>query len=230
MRAKLRFIFVAVCLGVGFLVTGAAHAGWVASGDLIKVLDTAGPRFDGGGPFTIDNVTNPLAQDFVSFCLERNEYLNFNTEYRAELSPIAFNGGVGGRIDINLGDRVVPGDPLDTKTAFLYSNFFHGTLNNLLSGWTTVDLQKVFWHIEQELPCDFNLFKNAKAKELYNLANTKSNGSLYDACVMNLYHPTTGVYQQSLLTTVPEPATIVIWGVFGACGLLYARRRRKAAR
>lgn len=232
MRAS--YIFVAIYLVIGFLVTGAAHAGFVANNDLIKVLDTAGPRYGGGGPFTIDNVTDPSVPNFISFCLERNEYLNWNTEYRVELSPIAYMGGLSGQTVGGLGD------PLDTKSAFLYSNFFHGTLNGLLSGWTASDLQEmpkslqeVFWFIEGELPGTTYASLSGKAKKLYDLASSKTlnnGGSLYDVSVMNLYHPTTGAHQQSLLTTLPEPASVVMWAVFGVCGLMYARRRRKAAR
>ncbi|MHB9077045.1 MAG: hypothetical protein ACYC3X_06075 [Pirellulaceae bacterium] len=231
---KAKYLFVAVCLGIGFLSAGTAQAGFVASGQQIQVLGFEGTPFayggGRGGPFRVKNFSNPSVPDLISFCLERDEYLGFNTTYTAQVSTIAQLGGV----------NTNSGDPLDTKTAYLYSNFVKGTLNSLLTGWTanelkgvSTNLQEVFWFVEQELPTFKENSLSVNAKKLYDLAiaNTKDNGgSLYHVGVMNLYDANGGHKQSLLTTTAPEPATVVIWSVFGVCGLLYARRRQKATR
>jgi hypothetical protein len=202
------------------LWTGTTRAGVVNSGDHIKVFPGVGPSYGGGGPFRIDNLTTGQNSVLNTFCLERDEFLSFNTKYVAQLSTSADRGGL----------NTDSGDPLDTRTAYLFSHFFHNTLSGLLSGWTTADLQEVFWYLEEELPANHDL-STTGAKALYKLAqdNKSSTGSLYDVRVMNLYG-LGGEHKQSLLTAgVPEPATLVMWGVFGACGLMYVRRRRKAA-
>ena len=38
---------------------------------------------------------------------------------------------------------------------------------------------------------------------------------------MNLYDSADG-HRQSMLTVVPEPATVVLWSICGVCGLLVA--------
>ena len=87
----------AVCLGFGLLVASSARAGIippVQSGDIIKLYgDTGLPRFDGGGPFRVSNLTSGETNALKTFCLERDEYISFNTPYRAELGTVALLGG-----------------------------------------------------------------------------------------------------------------------------------------
>ncbi len=217
---RTRFLMIALGLTASLLWTGTTRAGVVSSGDHIKVFPGVGTSYGGGGPFRIDNLTTGQNSVLNTFCLERDEFLSFNTKYVAQLSTSADKGG----------RNTDSGDPLDTRTAYLFSHYFHNTLGGLMgaNSWSTADLQEVFWFLEDEFIGEGHVL-TTNAQGLLNLATANNNGSLYDVRVMNLYG-LGGEHKQSLLTAgVPEPATLVMWGVFGACGLMYVRRRRKAA-
>ncbi len=205
-----------VALLVGGSMCGAtvAHAGImpVNSNDWIKVFDAGGTHYSNGGPFRIDNVTTNQGNVLTTFCLERDETLTYGTKYRVELSTIAQLGGVNTKL----------GDPLDSMTAYLFTNFHHGT--NGGNAWNTADLQEAIWYIEEELPSNHTL--SSGAQTLYTLAANNANGSLYDVRVMNLFDAN-GKHAQSLLTVVPEPATLVMWSLFALCGLMVVRRRQR---
>lgn len=209
----------ALLLGLSLPGISVARAGVmpVESGDHIKLFDLNDdvhyPQYSNGGPFRVDNLETAAANDLITFCMERDETIWYGQEYVADLSTIAQRGGV------NTND----GDPLDPLTAYLFTNFYHGT--NGGNTWSTADLQEVIWFIEEEF--DTHLLSPG-ALVLKGLAETNSNGSLYDVRVMNL-KDLAGNHGQSMLTVVPEPATVVLWGICGVCGLLVVRRRRRAA-
>jgi hypothetical protein len=209
---------VAVCLGLGWLVAACAQAGIippVESGDTIKLDRAPGLVYDSGGPFRVDNLTSGETNVLTTFCMERDEYISFGTPYRAELGTVALLGG----------KNTDTGDPLDSRTAYLFSNFYHGT--NGAASWSTADLQETIWYIEEELLPTHTLSTGAQA--LYNIATgVQHHDSLYDVRVMNLYS-STGGHCQSMLTVVPEPATVVLWSICGVCGLIMLHRRRKSA-
>ena len=207
----------AACLGLGLLVASSASAGMipVESGDTIKLFgDTGLPRYDGGGAFRADNLKTAEPNDLITFCLERDEYISFDTPYRAELGTVALMGG----------QNTDAGDPLDSKTAYLFSNFHHGTNGGGL--WSTADLQEAIWFIEEELTGYTLSSLSSGAQTLVNLAQANKNESLYDVRVMNLYDTANG-HCQSMLTVVPEPATVVLWSICGVCSLLFLRHRRQ---
>ena len=233
---RVRISVVAVVF-LGSMVWGSvavrAHVIPVETGDHIRLYD-APDQYSNGGPFWVDNLrdNDPKAEkhyEFLTFCLERDETISYNTEYHVVLSDTAWLGG----------RNTNSGDPLDSRTAYLYSNFFHET--DIAEDWDTEDLQQVIWFLENEF--DGDRVKNptgygyhdfgygdllAVAKDLYDLADgIEHDGSLYDVQVMNLYEG--GTHRQSLLTVVPEPATLVLWGICGVCGLAVIRRRKRAA-
>src|SRR4030042_782115 len=86
-------------------------------GDLIKLQD--GPGTTGGGEFIVTDTTgNPL---FNTFCVEKNEYINFYTTYKVDsITNSAIEGGISGGSP----------DQLDPETEYLYYNFAMGTLTN----------------------------------------------------------------------------------------------------
>jgi hypothetical protein len=223
---KTRSVAMAVIF-LGLSVGGGAAARAdlipVETGDHIKLYDADG-RYSNGGPFWVDNLRDNGKRDtqreFQTFCLERDETLSFDTDYRVELSKTAWMGGV----------NTDAGDPLDVKTAYLYSNFFYHT--DLAKTWSTQNLQEVIWYLEDEFANEnHNLSGGAKAllamvKNLNFTADEEQ--SLFNVRVMNLYDAA-GNHHQSLLTVVPEPATVVLWGICGACGLIMVRRRKRVA-
>lgn len=228
---KTRYAVFALCfLALGAVMvpqTMACPICPVEDGDWIKVY--AGPdagRYGTGGNFIVENISQTVDK-FLTYCLEGNEYIDFSVPYKVSLATAADGGGFSGGSP----------DPLDSRTAYLYSNAYFGNLAGL-SGITGLALnkamQEVVWFIEGELPAG-TIYDDlsANAKSLFKLADSNAvNGELYGVKVMNLVD-SRGVKKQSLLTVccecpaVPEPSTLAIWGMLGVCGMMVARRRRK---
>src|SRR5687767_1781116 len=112
-------------------VTAAAGAG------TLKLKDShgSGP----GGEFSVTSFTPPIhavsqlgtnvahvanSADFQTFCVEMDEFINFNVTYHWKVSGAAEDGGVGGPSP----------DPISPKTAYLYTQFWKGTLSNYFTG------------------------------------------------------------------------------------------------
>ena len=133
------------------LLAGAAIADAtpLTAGDDIHVLD--GPGNTGGGEFTI--VVDPTTS-FVSFCLQRTEYINFTSAFNVDaISTFAVSDPV-----LNGGDALdLYRDYLSEQTAFLYTQFRAGTLSGYsYSGSnhqaSANSLQYAIWMFEQEIP------------------------------------------------------------------------------
>jgi PEP-CTERM putative exosortase interaction domain len=136
-------------------------------------------------------------------------------------------GGVGGM------------DPLSSQTAWLYTQFYNGTLANYVYGFdgnavftnreaSANALQHAFWGFENEETLDTNNFYVQLA-----LNNTPADFEIGRVGVLNLYlYDKTkpgglGAEAQDQLTMrVPEPATLALMGV-GMLGMTVVRRRMK---
>jgi len=196
----------------------------VIYGDNINVNDTItfsrGPGNGPGGVFNIyDSTTN---YSFPSFCVETNEYINYNSQ--------AFKvGGITGMAIANGGDTAkgyIPalgGDPLDIRTAYLYYNFRMGTL----SGWDGSNamgdaLQNTIWFIEQEITTPLI----GQALTWFNAANNSGwTTDYHGVAVLNVLTQVGGIAQDQLVL-VPEPSTLLLLGA-GLLGLGIMVRRRK---
>ena len=98
-----------------------------------------------GGELTVETKNIPGYADgssFKTFCLERNESIRpKNVTYDVVINTSAVRGGVGG------GNP----DPLDPMTAYLYSRYANGDLDNWTGDNKSVrGLQSAIWYIENE--------------------------------------------------------------------------------
>ena len=193
-----------------------------------------------GGPFAVTGNPSSLhaatgqygaeSNGFITFCIERNETIREGWTYDVRLNSMAVNGGVSG------GNP----DPLDERTAFLYTKFVMGTLESDFNAWAGSDktftymsansglaLQDAIWTIEGEDPA----FKQkalaldlvAWADEAVALGGEWYGMGLGSVRVMNLYR--NGEHHQDQLTFVPLPAPLVLAGA-GLAGVGFLRRRR----
>lgn len=216
----------AVALGVvgtmaGGIASSTAAAGpFVVAGDQIVFAD--GPGTTGGGEFivTVNGTTS-----FVTFCLQRTEYIDFSHTFTVDsvnpytlTDPVANGGDGSGR------------DPISEQTAYLYTMFRNGTLAGYTYGpgaahvTSANDLQRAFWMFESELPMD-------ALNPFVILANNAVNSQAWDGIghvrVMNLSRGVGRNYQeaQDQLTLVPEPASMGLVAL--GLGAVAARRRRR---
>jgi hypothetical protein len=220
------------------LSASAAQATGIVAGSQVKVLNVAPKGSLGGGTFSIDGPDAGNVVDFLTFCLEINEFINYGATYFVDLQLEARDGGLGGGTP----------DPLDSRTAYLYFLFAQGWLPGFdLNNVDHIDgLQLAIWRIEQEAEFDNNRYerwgtntkitdnaaKMSKANEFYDLANNEiHNASLYGVKVMQMwesYNPDTKTFsghKQDQLIFVSEATTTAALLMFGLVVLGVARAR-----
>jgi len=211
-RISRLMITVMTILAICFLTT-TSNADPINVGDTIY-LSTIVSGFN-GGPFGVK--TSPSGSIlFITFCLETDEYFYPNQPYRVNnISDVAIAGG----------SNTNSGDPLDPRTAYLYTMFRYGTLpidynnsNDLIA------LQRAIWLIEEEISST----TDTKANDLVALANKSGWTTIGDVRVINL-----GVngLNQDQLVMVPEPSTLLLMGAgligFGIFGRKRFKRKEK---
>lgn len=232
-KAIRNFLVAFVCL---LLVSASAQASIVTVGSLIKFQNGPGGS---GGEFGIAHAGTPSVTEFVTFCVEKDEFVNFSSTYYVEsIEKFADRGGV----------NTNEGDPVDATTAWLYYNFRMGTLFDYVYGDITDTsnarkhaanrLQNAVWHLEEEQAGtgsglnDGAAYVAAAQQELFDYQSSSGyTGNMQEAInrvrIMNIRKGSaTGAKSQSQLYLLPEPASALTWAVL-AIGFVGVTRRRK---
>lgn len=231
--------------------------GTVHQGDVIRFNRAAGSG--PGGEFIVySTVPNPQKPStltlgkslFDTFCLEKNENLNFSGNFVVGgLSHEARNGGLGGQNSTGIAD------PLDSRTAYLYEQFYNQRLSSYqytdaaLRGVSADQLQKALWFLENELsaknsagsslgfaydPTNMGiaaktLGQDSQAYQWVFEADQAVRGGTHvgdHVRVVNLFNSQGGRAQDVLTVATPEPSSLVVWGTLFGIGTYWAWRRR----
>jgi hypothetical protein len=189
-----------------------AHAGPIAAGDIVVLTD--GPGTTGGGEFNM--FVNGSATSFITFCLQRSEFISFNTSFRVG-SVTTYADDAGGN------------DPIESQTAWLYTQLRQnpGSIGYLHNQAEANAFQTAIWYFENEITLT-NAQKMAnKYIVMANQAVANGYSGIGNVRVANLLYMN-GNRAQDQLVLVPEPASLAMF----ASGLLAvgALRRRFSKR
>jgi hypothetical protein len=163
-----------------------------------------------------------IGDKWQTFCVETNEYFNPGTTYEFLLATVSYKGGVGGGSP----------DPLDPKTAYLFTQFSKGTLSNYNFSGTPAQrsadagqLQRAIWSIENELTLGGS---DSKAKAWVTEATNAHWTDIGLVRVMQLYgwdsQTNQWDYLQQDQLIVPAPAAIGL-GMLGLALIGWLKRR-----
>jgi hypothetical protein len=212
--SKIRICALLSCV----LLTGPA---WATPS--VTVTQTSGYYTSLGGEYTVlpnADLAPLLAPGipFESFCTEKIETLSPGSTYEVRVNTESLWGG------LNNGDMGPGGgDPLDPRTAYLYTQFRAGTL----AGYdydpyagranSAQALQDVIWYLEDEAAVTWT--PGSVQDTFLAAANNAVDSHLWTGLgnvrVLNLYDPgyVGQHFRQDLLTTIPAPGTLVLVGL-----------------
>lgn len=195
---------------------GAATASPVQAGDWVRFTGSSGTL--GGGGFLIDDLTDPNVADFVTFCLQVTQYVNYSGQFLvASITDYA--------------DDLAGNDPISEQTAWIMSNFSRGQL----AGFSVDDIQWSIWKLEGERATHWG-----QSAALIALADAAVGGGWANdgVQVLNMfwangnraqdqlvYLPFESSFRTTDVVPTPEPSTWLLVGG-GVVAVAFARRRR----
>lgn len=181
-------------------------------------------------------------QTFQTFCLEYSEHFVPGVTYSWTMSTEAKNGGASGQFPVGSAT-----DPLDARTAYLYTQFWRGALSqydyvlgSTNRSVTSAQLQNAIWYLEGERTLAQIGGVTSQAYLWVTEATTavSSGGSwhqrwgangLGNVRVLNLTDTAGNPVQDQLFLVPVPPAALLglgMLGGIGGIGVLRKRRRR----
>lgn len=172
-------------------------------------------------------------ESFQTFCIEYNEHIYSGQPVSIMVSEENSTGGAGSH-SWNGGSNTDLGDDLDTRTAYLYTEFAQGTLTGydwgsgsggyggLSRAETAGVLQRVIWRIEDEGGVDWNTtfgsvsLDKSEERQLAELWYTMDLGGwsgIGDVRVLQTYSGTDFRQDQLFLTPVPGAVLLGFLGL-----------------
>ena len=172
------------------LAARVSSADQIAVGDLIRFQESTGTL--GGGAFLVDNTSNGEGVDFLTFCIQITQYINYSDVFR-----------VGGITDF--ADDLGGNDPMSTATQWIFSTFRAG----LLGEYSANEIQSAIWQLEGEWPGPVG-----QSDALITLAQSAvTSGWVNDGVGVITLFDMNGNQAQDQLVQVPEPGTFALVGI-----------------
>jgi hypothetical protein len=183
-----------------------ASATPVAVGDYLKFVSSDGGF--GGGAFQIDNTSNGPGVDFVAFCLQELQHMNFTFLFLVESIT-------------DYADDASGPDPIDPETAWIFWSY----LQNQLTDFSSTEIQVAIWVIEGEWTSHFG-----RSASIITLAEAAVDAGWTNPGVrsLNLTYGTYRAQDQLVFIPAPEPASLTLVG--GALACAWARRKLRNRR
>jgi hypothetical protein len=162
---------------------------------------------------------------FQTFCVEYDEFILPPNTLNAILSTTFLDGTEGSKALLG-GANTNSGDNLDAMTAYLYTRFATGTLDDIGYVYTPGSgrnasaqaLQNTIWKIEQEITSALTglaqtLYDNAWEATHLGADNQITWSGIGNVRILNLYNPANGANSQDqlYLTAAPVPLPATAW-------------------
>jgi hypothetical protein len=228
---------IALVGAAGLLVAPSVNAG-ISLGDTGTLTVSSSPwQYGVGGEFTVSSST---LGTFQTFCIEFNEHISLPGTYQYRVNDGAVAGGAGGTL-VNDTFTHLTKDAISLGTAYLYSEFAHGTLQGYFGGNRYDEagqLQIAIWMLEGEVSATVNSGYYNALNDYFLLAGGTAamvdSGGAYGVLALNLFSNLNdpNSVRQDQLAIVPEANTMVAGLLLllplGASALRIVRKNRTA--